>query len=70
MKLNFEKAKLWVTRRRCTALWIYLISAKFCFGINLLYGLDDLVKLVNAATGWSTTLWELMQLGERRINTC
>ncbi|NLA06265.1 MAG: aldehyde:ferredoxin oxidoreductase, partial [Firmicutes bacterium] len=41
---------------------------QFCFGPGLLYGVSDMVELLNAATGWSTTLWEIMQVGERRIN--
>ena len=30
--------------------------------------MTDLVEIVNAATGWETSLWELMKLGERRWN--
>ncbi len=67
-ELSFEKAKLWAYTQMLYSALDTLDLCQFCFGINLLYGLDDLVKLVNAATGWSTTLWELMQLGERRIN--
>lgn len=29
---------------------------------------SELVDLVNAVTGWETSLWELMKVGERRLN--
>jgi aldehyde:ferredoxin oxidoreductase len=33
-----------------------------------LYSSDDLVKAAQAVTGWNVTLYELMQVGERRLN--
>ena len=33
-----------------------------------LYGPNQIVELVNAVTGWDTTLDELMRVGERRLN--
>jgi aldehyde:ferredoxin oxidoreductase len=33
-----------------------------------LYSADDLVKAAQAVTGWNVTLYELMQVGERRLN--
>jgi aldehyde:ferredoxin oxidoreductase len=33
-----------------------------------LYGPGELVELVNAVTGWSVSLFELMKVGERRLN--
>ena len=33
-----------------------------------LYGPSQLVELMRAATGWNTSLWELMKAGERRLN--
>jgi len=33
-----------------------------------LYGLDQMVELVRSVTGWNVSLWELMKLGERRLN--
>lgn len=32
------------------------------------YTMTDLVTIVNASTGWESSLWELMKLGERRWN--
>jgi aldehyde:ferredoxin oxidoreductase len=33
-----------------------------------LYGPSQLVEAVRAATGWNVSLWELMKVGERRLN--
>lgn len=33
-----------------------------------LYGLDQTVEMVRAVTGWKVSVWELMKLGERRLN--
>lgn len=33
-----------------------------------LYGPDQLVDIVQAVTGWRTTLWELLKVGQRRLN--
>ena len=33
-----------------------------------LYGPDDLVQTIRAVTGWKVSLYELMKLGERRLN--
>jgi len=33
-----------------------------------LYGPDDIVELCKSGIGWETSLYELMQIGERRIN--
>ncbi|HEY8347363.1 MAG TPA: aldehyde ferredoxin oxidoreductase family protein [Symbiobacteriaceae bacterium] len=33
-----------------------------------LYGPNDVLELVRCATGWETSMWELMTIGERRLN--
>jgi aldehyde:ferredoxin oxidoreductase len=33
-----------------------------------LYGPNQMVELVRAVTGWDVSLWELMKVGERRLN--
>jgi aldehyde:ferredoxin oxidoreductase len=33
-----------------------------------LYGPNQVVEIVNAATGWDMSLWELVKVGERRLN--
>jgi len=32
------------------------------------YNFQQIVQIVNAATGWNTTVWELMKVGERNLN--
>ena len=54
----------------------YIYSALDCLGTCMfvwgptwqLYHLDQLVECVRAVTGWKTSLWELMTVGERRLN--
>jgi aldehyde:ferredoxin oxidoreductase len=42
---------------------------QFVFGSSWqLYGPNEAVALIRAATGWDVTLWELMKVGERRLN--
>jgi aldehyde:ferredoxin oxidoreductase len=33
-----------------------------------LYNMNQLVELIRASTGWDVSLYELMKLGERRVN--
>ena len=42
---------------------------QFVFGPSFqLYGPDQLVEVIRAAVGWKFSLWELMKVGERRLN--
>jgi aldehyde:ferredoxin oxidoreductase len=42
---------------------------QFVFGPSFqLYGPDQLVDAISAVTGWQYSLWELMKVGERRLN--
>ncbi|MDF2631344.1 MAG: aor5 [Symbiobacteriaceae bacterium] len=42
---------------------------QFVFGSSWqLYGPNDMVELIRAATGWDVTLEEVLQVGERRLN--
>lgn len=40
----------------------------FCWGPGNLFTYRDLEDLLLYTTGWECTLWELMKVGERRIN--
>jgi len=40
----------------------------FCWGCGSLYSYSDVEDLINSATGWDCTFWELMKVGERRMN--
>jgi aldehyde:ferredoxin oxidoreductase len=44
-----------------------LSICQFIFGHWTIFDLNQLVDFVNAATGWNTSLYELMQIGQRRI---
>lgn len=44
-------------------------ACQFVFGPSYqLYGPGQLVEAIRAVTGWSFSLWELMKVGERRLN--
>jgi len=45
-----------------------LCLCMFCWGCGNLYTYRELEDLLLYTTGWQTTLWELMKVGERRIN--
>jgi aldehyde:ferredoxin oxidoreductase len=40
----------------------------FCWGPGSLFSYRDLEDLMLFTTGWQMTMWELMKVGERRIN--
>lgn len=64
---NLEKAKFF---RRTHIAYSLLDTASVCilaFGFGMACDLDDLVECINLATGWKTNLYEMMMVGERRI---
>jgi aldehyde:ferredoxin oxidoreductase len=66
-ELNEEKSKLfWVTQCGFSAV-DSLSICQFIFGHWTIFDLHQLVDFVNAATGWNTNLYELMLIGQRRI---
>lgn len=65
---NFEKAKLFFYTQKAYSILDTLDLCMFCFGFWSIYKMNHVVDLLNAATGWTTTLWELMLVGERRIH--
>jgi aldehyde:ferredoxin oxidoreductase len=67
-ELDAEKVKLVVyTQFFYSALDTFTLCG-FCWGPDAIFGYRDLEDLVAAATGWKMTLWEIMKLGERRVN--
>jgi len=66
--LNFEKVKLVSYTQRAVSMLDSLSLCQFCFGFWPAYNFNNVVQLLNHATGWDTNLWELMLVGERRIN--
>lgn len=66
--LNYEKSKLVAITQRGYSLLDSLSVCHFCFSSWTIYDFNQLVDLVNAATGWKTNFWELLRVGERRLN--
>jgi len=53
--------------------WSFLNSAGVCdFGPapRGSMPIGDFIELIQAVTGWSTDLWEMLKVGERNINLC
>ena len=67
--LNTEKVR-YVFYTQCMYSAMDSISVcLFVFGPSWqLYGPSQLVEAVRAVTGWNASLWELMKVGERRLN--
>ncbi len=40
----------------------------FCTPPRRVLSFTDLIKAIDAVTGWETSLWEILRVGERRIN--
>lgn len=66
-ELNMEKSKFyWRTQVAYSA----IDTASVCvlaFGFWTIFDFDDLVNAINAATGWKMNMYELMMIGERRL---
>lgn len=45
-----------------------LSLCQFVWGPGSLYTYQEFEQLVEATTGWQATMWELMKVGERRVN--
>ncbi len=68
VELNFEKAKLFAYSQRYYSALDSFTVCNFCFNTWSIYNFQDLVECIRATTGWQYTLYELMLLGERRVN--
>jgi aldehyde:ferredoxin oxidoreductase len=62
------KMRLATITQRYMSLLDSLELCAFCFASGWFFDAQDLVTTVRAVTGWRTNLWELMLIGERRIN--
>lgn len=66
-EMSLEKAKLlWRTQRAYT-LGDTACVCMLAFGFGTAYDFDDLVRMINYATGWKTNLFELMMTAERSL---
>jgi aldehyde:ferredoxin oxidoreductase len=67
--LNVEKVRYALYTQYMYSCLDSVNVCQFVFGpAYQLYGPDQLVEAVRAVTGWNISLWELMKLGERRLN--
>ncbi len=67
-ELSLEKAKLFSYSQRYVSAIDSASVCQFCFNTWTIFNLQDLADCISAATGWKYTLYELMLMGERRIN--
>ncbi|HCM27163.1 MAG: hypothetical protein A2Z99_07195 [Treponema sp. GWB1_62_6] len=65
---NFDKVKLTAYSQRYVSAIDTFSVCQFCFHTWSIFDMEDLLAVVDAATGWRYTMFELMLLGERRIN--
>lgn len=67
--LNAEKVRYTVYQQRLYSCMDSVSVCQFVFGPAWqLYGPSHLVDAVRGVTGWNVSLWELMKVGERRLN--
>jgi aldehyde:ferredoxin oxidoreductase len=67
--LNAEKVHYLLYMQYLLSFLDSACMCKFAFGPAWqLYGLDQMVETVRTVTGWNASLWELMKVGERRLN--
>ena len=67
--LNAEKVRYTLYTQYLYSCLDSVSVCQFVFGPAWqLYGPSQLVELVRAVTGWNVSLWELMKVGERRLN--
>jgi aldehyde:ferredoxin oxidoreductase len=67
--LNPEKIRFTLYTQRIYSALDSLNLCQFVWGPAWhLYGPNQMVELVRAVTGWDVSLWELMKVGERRLN--
>jgi aldehyde:ferredoxin oxidoreductase len=67
-EINLEKVKILAASQRLVSAIDSWAVCQFCYHTWTIFNIEDLVALVQAVTGWRYTTYELMQLGERRIN--
>ena len=69
LSLNAEKINFARKTQHLSSLMDSLTACQFVWGASWhLYGPAEIVKLVQAVTGWDVTFAELLNVGERRLN--
>jgi len=65
---DLNKVRMTVYSQFFYSLLDTLCLCMFCWGCGSLFNYRDLEDLLRSATGWETTMFELMKVGERRVN--
>ncbi len=65
---DLNKVRMTVYSQFFYSLLDTLCLCMFCWGCGSLFNYRDLEDLLRYATGWESTMFELMKVGERRIN--
>ncbi|UCE49619.1 MAG: aldehyde ferredoxin oxidoreductase family protein [Phycisphaerales bacterium] len=65
---DLDKVRMTVYSQYFYSLLDTLCLCMFCWGPGNLFKYGELEELLSYTTGWECTLWELMKVGERRIN--
>ena len=65
---DLAKVRMTVYSQYFYSLLDTLCLCMFCWGPGNLYNYRDLEDLLRFTTGWDCSLWELMKVGQRRIN--
>jgi aldehyde:ferredoxin oxidoreductase len=65
---ELDKVRMTVYSQYFYSLLDTLCLCMFCWGPGNLFDYRELGDLLRYTTGWECTLWELMKVGERRVN--
>ncbi|MFC1453368.1 aldehyde ferredoxin oxidoreductase C-terminal domain-containing protein, partial [Verrucomicrobiota bacterium] len=65
---DLAKVRMTVYSQYYYSLLDTLCLCMFCWGPGNLFTYAELESMVHHATGWECTFWELMKVGERRVN--
>jgi aldehyde:ferredoxin oxidoreductase len=68
VKLSLEKAKLTAYSQRWCGAIDSFSTCSFIFNTWSMFGFDELITFIRAVTGWEYSFYELMLLGERKLN--
>ncbi len=65
---DLNKVRMTVYSQYYYSLLDTLCLCMFCWGCGSLFNYRELEDLLRFTTGWDCTFWELMKVGERRVN--
>jgi aldehyde:ferredoxin oxidoreductase len=65
---GLDKVRMTVYSQYYYSLLDALCLCMFCWNPGSLFNYKELEDLMRCTTGWDCTMWELMKVGERRVN--